>query len=134
LLLNGAMRDRSKDLWMQTRVTGELLGIDLIALALTVRYGSQFADVGHDHLMAELLQLFADPDRMDASLHRYACWRQILEPLLDRLRCGSEAASINDFAVLVQSAVMAPDFAKVDTNRQLGPGMPAWNFRDEVMR
>jgi hypothetical protein len=29
---------------------------------------------------------------------------------------------------------MAPSIAKVDTNCQFGPGMPAWNFRDEVLR
>jgi hypothetical protein len=38
-------------------------------------------------------------------------------------RYGSEAASIDHFAVLVERAVMAPDIAKVDTNRQLGPAM-----------
>ena len=48
--------------------------------------------------------------------------------------CGSETASINDFAVLVESAVMAPNITKVDTYRQLGLGMPACNFRDEVLR
>jgi hypothetical protein len=60
--------------------------------------------------------------------------RNICKPFLDRLRCGSEAASINDFPILVESAVMAPDITKVDTNRQLGPGLPAWNFRDEMLR
>jgi hypothetical protein len=29
---------------------------------------------------------------------------------------------------------MAPDIAKIDTNRQLGPGLPAGNFSDEVLR
>jgi len=28
---------------------------------------------------------------------------------------------------------MALDIAKVDTNRQLDPGLPAWNFRDGVL-
>jgi hypothetical protein len=35
---------------------------------------------------------------------------------------------------LVQRAVMAPDIAKVDPDRHLDPGLPAWNFRDEVLR
>jgi hypothetical protein len=29
---------------------------------------------------------------------------------------------------------MAPDIAKVDANRHLHPGLPAWDFRDEVLR
>jgi hypothetical protein len=29
---------------------------------------------------------------------------------------------------------MTPGIAKVDTNRQLGPGMSPWNFRDEALR
>jgi len=36
---------------------------DLIALAVDVRDGSQFADVRHDDLIAELLPLLAGPDR-----------------------------------------------------------------------
>jgi hypothetical protein len=34
---------------------------DLIALTVAVRDGSQFADVRHDDLIAELLPLLADP-------------------------------------------------------------------------
>jgi hypothetical protein len=29
---------------------------------------------------------------------------------------------------------MAPDIAKVDTDRDLNLGLPAWNFSDEVLR
>jgi hypothetical protein len=29
---------------------------------------------------------------------------------------------------------MAPDIAKVDADRPLDLGVPAWNFRDEVLR
>jgi hypothetical protein len=60
---------------------------------------------GHDHFVPELLQLLADPDR------------------------------VNDhFTALVESAVMAPDIAKVDANRHLHHGLSAWDFRDEVLR
>ena len=45
---------------------------------------------GHDHFMAEFLQLLADPDRMCSGLHRHTCWRQIREPLLNRLGRGSK--------------------------------------------
>jgi hypothetical protein len=36
---------------------------DLIALTVAVRDGSQFADVRHDELIAELLPLLAGPDQ-----------------------------------------------------------------------
>jgi hypothetical protein len=58
---------------------------------------------------------------------------QIREQLLDRLRCSSETASIDDFAALVESAVMAPDVSKIDIDRHPDLGLPVWNFRDEVM-
>jgi hypothetical protein len=56
------------------------------------------------------------------------------EPLLDRLRGSSEAATVDHFSVLVEGAVMAPDIAKVDADRHLDLGLPAWNFSDEVLR
>lgn len=37
-------------------------------------------------------------------------------------------------SVLVEAAVIAPDIAKVDTDRHLNPGILAGTFRDEVLR
>jgi hypothetical protein len=34
---------------------------------------------------------------------------------------------------MVERAVMAPDISKVDTNRHLNQGLPAWNFRNMVV-
>jgi hypothetical protein len=84
--------------------------------------------------MAQFLQLFANPDRMRPSFHRDACVGHIRQPLLDRLRHGSEAAAIYDFTVFVESAVMAPDVSEVDADRRGNSGLSAWNFRDEVLR
>ena len=72
LLFDGPVCDRPQYLRIKPGVAGQLLRINLIALAVAVRDRSQFADVRHDHLMAKFLQLFADPDRMRASLHRNA--------------------------------------------------------------
>jgi hypothetical protein len=47
---------------------------------------------------------------------------------------GSETASIDYFAVLVEDAVVAPDISKIDADRHLNPGLSAWDFRDEVLR
>jgi hypothetical protein len=34
----------------------------------------------------------------------------------------------------VEGAVMAPDITKVDADRPLGLGLPAWDFRNEMLR
>jgi hypothetical protein len=84
--------------------------------------------------MAEFLKLFADPDRMCARLHRYTRMRHVRKPLFDRLRCRSEAATVYDFTVVVESAVMAPDISKVYADRNDKPRLSARNFDDEVLR
>src|ERR1700678_517082 len=76
----------------------------------------------------------ADPDRVCSSLHRNPRWSHVGEPLLDRLRGSSEAATVDHFSVLVEGAVMAPDVAKVDADRDLNLGLSAWDFSDEVLR
>jgi hypothetical protein len=111
-----------------------LLGINLVALPIAVRDRSQFADVRHDDFVAQLLKLFADPDRVSSSLHRNPRWRYIGEPFLDRLRGSPEPPSINYLSILVERAVMAPDVAKVDTDRNLNLGLSAWDFSDGVLR
>ena len=65
--------------------------------------------------MTELLQLFADPDRMRARLHGNARQRNIGKLLLDGLRRGPETASVHNLTILVELAVMAPDIAKIDS-------------------
>lgn len=134
LLLDSSVRDRTQYLRIEPGITGQFLSIDMVALPITVRDRPQLTNVGHNHFMAKLLQLLADPDRVGSSFHRHACVRNICKPLINRLRCGSETASINDLTVFVEGAVMAPDIPKINADRQLDPGLPAWNFRDEVMR
>jgi hypothetical protein len=84
------------------------------------------------HLNPLLLYLCADPDRVCPRLHRDPRWSHVGKPLLDRLRGGPEAATVDHFSVLVQGAVMAPDIAKVDADRHLNFGLSAWNFSDRV--
>ena len=71
---------------------------------------------------------------MRSRLHRDPRWSHIGEPLLNRFRDRPEATTIDDFSVLVKGAVMAPDIAKVDADRNLDLGPPAWDFSDGVMR
>ncbi|HTF66068.1 MAG TPA: hypothetical protein VK638_25615 [Edaphobacter sp.] len=40
----------------------------------------------------------------------------------------------NNISIFVELAVMAPDVTKIDPDRHLELGVPAWNFRDEALR
>src|SRR5258708_38025941 len=71
---------------------------------------------------------------MRPCLHGYPRRRQISKPLLDSFGTGSEATAIDHFSFFVERAVMAPNISKVDSDRDLDPSRPAWNFRDEVLR
>jgi hypothetical protein len=66
LLFHSPMRNGSQDLRIKPGISGQLLGVDLIALAVAMRYCSQLTDVRHNDFMAQLLKLFADPDRVDS--------------------------------------------------------------------
>jgi hypothetical protein len=85
---------------------------DLIALSITVRDCPKFGHVAHNHLMAEVLDLLASPDRVCISFHRNQCSTNIPEALGDAGGVGPESTSINNFAVFVQGAVMVPDVPK----------------------
>src|SRR5271170_3503379 len=74
LLLQRTVCDRSQDVRIKPRIACQLLGIHLIALAVTVRYHPQFTDVRYDNLVPKPLKLFADPDRMGTSVHGDPCW------------------------------------------------------------
>jgi hypothetical protein len=45
-----------------------------------------------------------------------------------------EATSANDVSTLVSRAVVAPDISEVGPDRHLELGLPAWDFRNEVLR
>jgi hypothetical protein len=106
----------------------------LVAFTITVRDGPQLANVGDKSLVTKLLQLFADPDRMGLSFHHDPGAWQIGKPLIDAGGCCSEPLAIDNYAVLVKHAVMAPDISKVDPDRHLSLRAAAWNFSDEVIR
>jgi hypothetical protein len=40
----------------------------------------------------------------------------------------------NDLSFLVERAVVTPGIAKVDPDRHLDLALPAWDFRNEVLR
>jgi hypothetical protein len=62
------MRDGTQNLGIKPGEARQLLGIDLVALAVTMRDRPRLPHVRHDHLVSEQLKLFADPDRVRARL------------------------------------------------------------------
>jgi hypothetical protein len=84
-----------------------------------VRDRPQLPHVGHDHFVAHLLKLFADPDRVRARFHRDPHRRQIGKPLLNPRGTGTKPSPVNHFSIFVERAVMAPD---IPSSEQLEVG------------
>jgi hypothetical protein len=133
LLRDRTMCDRPQDLRIQACIAGDLLGVHRVALPVAVRDRPQLAHVGHNHLMTQLPDLLADPDRVGARFHGNPGSIQAPEALVHPGRVGSEPAPVYYLAVLVESAVMAPDVPEVDPDRHPDLGTSAW-FRYEVLR
>jgi hypothetical protein len=74
-LFDGPVSDRPQDLRVKPCVSRELLGINLIALAVTMRDRPQLPDARYDDLVSKFLKLLADPDRMSPRFHRHSRWR-----------------------------------------------------------
>jgi hypothetical protein len=104
LLLDGAMGNRSEDVRIKAGIAFQVLRIDLIALTVAVRDRPQLAHVRHNNLVAKLLKLLADPNRVNAGLHRNASVRYVNGPLIDGLRRRPEAASIDHTTFPVEGA------------------------------
>ena len=47
-----------------------------------------------------------------------------VNPLLDSLRTGSEAVTVDNFSFLIERAVMGPDISEVDTESVIFEGPP----------
>jgi hypothetical protein len=134
LLSDCTMGNRTQDLRIEPRVSSQLLRVHLIALPIAMRDRTQFAHVRHYHFVTQFLKLLADPDRMASGSHGNSNSFEIPKALVYSGRVGSEAASVYDLAVFVECAVMAPDVAKVDADRELNLGLSAWDFSDGVPR
>ena len=63
--------------------------------------------------MTKFLDLFANPDRVGAVFHGDPGLFDVSETLVYPSRVGSEPTPVDDFAVFVERAVMAPDVSKV---------------------
>jgi hypothetical protein len=128
------VRNRPEDFRIEPRKAGQLLGIYLVALAITVRDRSQLAHVGHDYFMAQFLKLLADPYRVRPCFHGDPHPRQVGKPLVDAGWVGSEPPPVYNFTTFVERAVMAPNISKIDPDCYPDLGASPWYFRDEVLR
>src|SRR6266851_8131810 len=90
LLFDRPMGDRTKDPWIETGVTRQLLRICPVALAVVPTDGMQLG-VGHNHFVPVLFQLLRDPDGMGACFHRNPSSLHILEAFSNSALCRSEA-------------------------------------------
>ena len=65
---------------------------------------------------------------MSSGFHRYPDRLEITEALIHARWVGSEAATVDDLALFVDGAVMAPDVSKVDTDCRPDPGTSEWTL------
>jgi hypothetical protein len=72
LALFAAMFEWVEQLRVEARQAGEILGIYFIGLALVGVDEPQFPSVGHQHLVAALLQEPANPRRVSSRFYCYA--------------------------------------------------------------
>jgi hypothetical protein len=74
----------------------------------------------HDHFVAHLAQLPADPRRMRSGFECDPTSRNLAEDLLDSLRCGWQVVFQSDVTCLIQNAAMAGAISQVQTDGQPG--------------
>jgi hypothetical protein len=128
------VRDGTQNLRIKPCEARQLLGIGMVALAITMRYRSQLMDIRNNDVMTNswscsLIQIECIP----ASIATRAGGTSV-NHFSTPFRTGSETTSIDHFSLFVERAVMAPDISKVDADCHLDPGLSAWNFRDEMLR
>jgi hypothetical protein len=61
-LFDRAVRNGSQDLRIKPCEARQLLGIRVVALAITMGYRPELTYVPHDNLVTQFVKLFADPD------------------------------------------------------------------------
>src|SRR5260370_7749982 len=69
LLFDRAVRDGPQDLRIKPCEARQLLGIGVVALAITMGYRTQLTDVRNNDLMTQLLQFFPNPHPVPSPPH-----------------------------------------------------------------
>ena len=64
--------DRIEQLRIEACQAGQVLGVDLVSLALAGEDQPQFTSIGHQDLVAALLEHSANPGRVGSRLYCYA--------------------------------------------------------------
>src|SRR3954454_5415826 len=116
------MGDGTQNGRVHTSVTGQFLGIRLVILAITRRDGPQFPGIGYENLVTELRQQLRHPRRMRAGFDRDPSRGEGLETLREAARSTLEAAFLEDLALGIQKAELAPAIPQIDADRERGNG------------
>jgi hypothetical protein len=95
------VRNRVEQLRIEARQAGEVLGIHFIGLFLVGVDQPQFAGVGHQYLVAALLQNPACPGRMGTSFYGDAQRGLGSEASSEGLGGGTQPAFLDDLAALL---------------------------------
>src|SRR3954469_13613494 len=114
------MGDGTQNGRVHTSVTGQFLGIRLVILAITRRDGPQFPGIGYENLVTELRQQLRHPRRMRAGFDRDPSRSEGLETLREAARSTLEAAFLEDLALGIQKAELAPAIPQIDADRERG--------------
>jgi hypothetical protein len=115
LSLGAAVTDGRQQTRVMRGESRQLLGIVAVVLTLAGGDGPDLARVGHQHLMAELLQHPADPSGMRAALQSDTHLRFALEVTAQGRFRGLDAAGLDHLTVPVEHAVLTEAVPKIET-------------------
>ncbi len=103
LLLGGVLDGREQDR-IDPRQAGDHVGVALVALADARVDGPELARIGHQHLMAEVLEKAADPRAVGSDLQRDAAVGILLREPPETLFVVGDGTLLDDFARRVENA------------------------------
>jgi hypothetical protein len=120
LALLAPVLERIQELRVHSSQASQVLGIDLVGLLLVGVDQSQFAGVGHQDLVATLLQDPARPGRVGASLDGYAHRLFGGEAPLEGFGAGTQPTLLHNLAtVLVDEAEVGVLVAEIQSGCHL---------------
>ena len=114
------VRNRVEQLRIQASQASQVLGVDLVGLLLVGVDEPQLASVGHQDLVAALLQEPANPGRVGSGLYSYAHGPLGGEAPTESLGGGAQPTFFDHLAALgVDEAQVGVPVAQVQSGRRL---------------
>jgi hypothetical protein len=103
---------------IQTRQTGEGLGVDAVALARVVVDRPEFASVGDQDVVAQILEQMACPTRVSTDLHGYPAGVETGELALQGGLCGGQARFFEQFTIRVENGEVRTLVSQVQSDEK----------------